>query len=426
MKTAFLILSLFLSSMAHAPRNIQAPNVAADFWAQWNSTNPRMALFVKITPKADWTGASALGFTSNSRNMTLPGHPGITFYSSPGITPTIVEQSLGETSTLELSGVYQTSIFERSDVLAGKYSFATVEVFSASWQDTDLGELLHFKGTVGEFKDYGTYFTAEGRGLIGQLSVDVSEVTQRTCRVKVFGNARCKKVLTGSFTYDATSDVTGAVISETAHGMTTGEVIYPSVVSGTINPQLTAGSPYYVIRDSADAFKLATTYANSLTGTAITLTDSVGEIRINRGVVVIGGVAYNITQTSVDGNPGSSVEGVVFDTSTFDGNDPADSTALGLYAPYFKNGTITALDGPNAGITREISNAAESTGGHPFMTVYVKRSFPFEIDTTTSFDLQMGCDRTMEKCREFVNAINFAGEPYVPGIESANRITSGN
>lgn len=426
MKIASLILILCFSIMAHTPRNIQAPNVAADFWAQWGSTNPRMALFVKITPKADWTGASAIGFTSNSRDMTLPGHPGVTFHSSPGITPTIVEQTLGETSTLELSGVYQTSIFERTDVISGKYSFATVEVFSACWDDTDLGELVHFKGTIADFKDYGTYFTAEGRGLIGQLSVDVSEVTQRTCRVKQFGNSICKKVLTGSFTYDATADVAGAVITETAHGMTTGEPLYPTVTSGSINPELTALNPYYVIYDTANSFKLATSYANAIAGTAITLTDAVGTVQINRGVVVIGGVAYNITQTSVEGSAAISVAGLIFDTSTFDGNDPADSTALGLYAPYFKNGTITALDGDNAGITREIASAAEATGGHPFMFIETKRPFPFPVVSGTLFDLQMGCDRTMEKCREFVNAVNFAGEPYVPGIESANRITSGN
>lgn len=340
MKVLIILLILASFAMAHVPRNIQPPYVAADFWTQWNSTTPRMALFVLLTPSAEWTGASPVGFTSNTRDMTLPGHVGVTFHSAPGISPSVVEQALGESTTLELSGVYQTGIIERADVVAGQWRNATAEVWSACWNNTELGELVHFSGLIGDLKDYGSYFTVEGQGLIGQLSNEVGEVTQRTCRVKEFGDSRCGKDLTGT--------------------------------------------------------------------------------------VTIGGVAYKIRQNAVDGNPISSVYGIVFDTSTFDGNDPADSAALALYAAAFKNGTIEALDGPNQGVKREIAGAAEATGLHPYMAVYVKRQFPFEIDTTTSFKLTMGCTRTMEDCRKFQNAANFQGEPYVPGIEPANRIVSGN
>lgn len=408
----------------HTPRNIQPPNDAADFWAQWSSVNPRVALFVKITPQSFWTGASAIGFTSNTRDMTLPGHVGITFKSAPGITPTLVDQVLGETASIDMQGVYQTGIFEQADVIAGKWNFAEIEVFSASWQNTDLGELVHFKGNLGEFKDYQLFFTAEGRGLIGRLSRDVDDKTQRLCRVAEFGNARCGKVLTGSFEYNATSDVAGAVITETAHGMTTGEPVRPSVTSGAINPELTAGTGYYVIRLTADTFSLATTYANARAGTALTLTDAVGIIKINRGQVIVGGVSYDIKQLAVEGNSSISVAGLVFDTSTFAGNVPVDSAALALYAALLPNGTITARSGPNNGVSREISGAAEATGGHPFMFVEMKRPFPYAIDVTTDFDITFGCRRTLEDCRKFTNALNFQGEPFIPNIENANRITS--
>ena len=325
------LLTVFLLStlLMHTPQNIQAPYTATDFWTQWNSTNPRMALFILVTPRADWTGASAVGFTSNTRDMTLPGRPGVTFHSAPGITPTIVEQALGETATMEFSGVYQTGIFERTDVLAGLWTFAEVEVFSACWNDTDLGELVHFRGNIGEFKDYGTYFTAEGRGLIGRLSQDVTVQTQRMCRVRDFGNSRCGVNLAGTIT--------------------------------------------------------------------------------------LGGDTLYLTQTlTLTAGGGTDLE---FSTVDFDGDPPP--------VDFFRNGKLVATNGDNQGISREIAKQLADNDGS--IQVILKRLFPYPlVEGVTTFTMYAGCARRMEDCRKFNNAANFDGEPYVPGIEAANRIDSGN
>lgn len=151
-----------------------------------------MALAIKITSKSEF-GSVVRGFTTNTRNTTLPGHVGVTFYSTPAMTPTIVEQGLDEASVLELTGVYTdtTTGFVQTDVTAGKWNNATVEVFSYCWDNTSLGELLHFKGNIAEIKDYQTYFTCEGRGLIAKLSQEVEVVTSRLCRVKEFRDSEC-------------------------------------------------------------------------------------------------------------------------------------------------------------------------------------------------------------------------------------------
>lgn len=196
--------------MPHVPRNIQGGFSASDFWTQWNSVNPRMALFVLITPQSFWTSVDPVGLTSNTRDMTLPGQPGITFKSSPGITPTLAEQALGESSTLEFTGVYQAGIFEQEDVIAGKWNFATIEVFVACWDRSgpdkrNYGELVIAKCKTGEVKDYQTYFTAEARGYVGLLSNDVNKVTSRFCRVKEFGDAECGVNLAGTVTINGTA-----------------------------------------------------------------------------------------------------------------------------------------------------------------------------------------------------------------------------
>lgn len=189
----------------HIPRNIQAPYGASDFWIQWGSDTPRMVLCIKITSKSEF-GSIVVGFTTNTRNMTLPGHGGVTFKSAPAMTPTVVEQGLDEAATMELTGVYTSDTFTQNDVTVGKWNFATVEVFSVCWDNVNLGELLHFKGYVGEIRDYQTYFTCEGRGLISKLSQEVDKVTQRLCRVKEFRDAECghtaPTVIIASVTYN--------------------------------------------------------------------------------------------------------------------------------------------------------------------------------------------------------------------------------
>lgn len=151
-----------------------------------------MVVCVKVTSKAEF-GSVVKGFTTNTRAMTLPGHGGVTFYPTPSITPTIIEQGLDEAANLEMTGVYGTNSFSHVDVIAGKWNFASIEVFTVCWDNVNLGEFLHFKGNLGEIKDYQTYFTAEGRGLIGRLSQEVEIVTSRLCGPPVheFRDASC-------------------------------------------------------------------------------------------------------------------------------------------------------------------------------------------------------------------------------------------
>jgi uncharacterized phage protein (TIGR02218 family) len=175
-----------------------------------------MALFIKATSKAVF-GSEVVAFTSNTRDMTLPGHPGVTFKANPGPTPTIVEQTLDEPTTMEFQASYGADSFTQTDVVAGRWNFAEVEVFSACWDDgeesggddkREYGELLHFRGNLGEFKDYQTYFKAEIRGMISRLSNEVNFVTSRLCRAPELGDpVWCKKnlagtVTIGSITYD--------------------------------------------------------------------------------------------------------------------------------------------------------------------------------------------------------------------------------
>ncbi len=66
---------------------------------------------------------------------------------------------------------------------------------------------------------------------------------------------------------------TPAVVTNTAHGLYTGESVYLTT-SGALPTGLTANTLYYVIRVDANTFNLATTRANALAGTKINTTGS--------------------------------------------------------------------------------------------------------------------------------------------------------
>lgn len=169
----------------HAPRSIQSPYDADDFWEQWSSATPRMCVCVKVTSTADF-GSEVRAFTSNTRSMTLAGHSGVTFKPTTAIATTLLEQALDEATNLEFRGAYHADSFVQSEVLAGKWNHAQIEVFSVSWDAPDKGELLHFKGHLGEFRDFQTDFVCEARGFIALLSEDVTTVTSRLCRAPKF------------------------------------------------------------------------------------------------------------------------------------------------------------------------------------------------------------------------------------------------
>lgn len=321
----------------HTPRNIQAPNNANSFWTQWGSVNPRMALFIKVTPKAFWSGVSPIGFTSNTRDMTLPAHTyggnPITFKSAVGITPSVVEQILDDPTNLEMSGIYQSGTFEQTDVLAGKWDYAEIEVFSACWDNVDLGELVHFKGNLGEFKDYAYYFKAEGRGLIARLSSDTSDVTSRNCRVKNFRDSQC---------------------GHTASTVTIDGETYNIDNQGVILLQ--------------------------------------GYEQINRRQVVIDGYYWT---------------GNLFPLPL----PPSD---------FFNNGTLTVETGDNEGVSREILRTQTKDGIR--ITITLKRPLPFTLSSFDTVRLTAGCRRTIEDCRKYDNIVNFRGEPFIPTVETINRI----
>ncbi len=135
-----------------------------------------------------------LGFTDHDQVLTVDG---IDYDSIAGFTPTTVEsKSNMSVDNLEVEGQTFPSKITESDLLAGMYDYAEIEIFTVNYEDLSQGKLVVKRGRLGEVTLSQQLFTAEVRGLTQHLSQTIGEVYSPSCRA-VLGDARCKKSLTG-------------------------------------------------------------------------------------------------------------------------------------------------------------------------------------------------------------------------------------
>ncbi len=78
---------------------------------------------------------------------------------------------------------------------------------------------------------------------------------------------------------------------------------------------------------------------------------------------------------------------------------------------WFAHGVLTWTSGANAGRAMEVRDFALGT-----FTLYLP--MPGAVAVGDAYRVHAGCDRRFETCRDrFGNAVNFQGEPHVPGMD---------
>ncbi|TRW14356.1 DUF2163 domain-containing protein [Glacieibacterium frigidum] len=89
--------------------------------------------------------------------------------------------------------------------------------------------------------------------------------------------------------------------------------------------------------------------------------------------------------------------------------------AVSAADPRFAGGRLRVLAGPNAGLDRRIVDTGADT-------LDLDEPLPFALAAGTRVELREGCDKRFATCRDrFANALNFRGEPHVPGGDLLTR-----
>ena len=111
----------------------------------------------------------------------------------------------------------------------------------------------------------------------------------------------------------------------------------------------------------------------------------------------------NSTNFTYEGTVDTIIDSVMFITK--------NNTILSKSSGYFENGTIEFTSGNNIGQKTEI----KQFNSGKFM---LSSELPYKLNTGDTFKAITGCDKQFRTCCEkFNNAINFRGEPHLPGIE---------
>jgi len=90
-------------------------------------------------------------------------------------------------------------------------------------------------------------------------------------------------------------------------------------------------------------------------------------------------------------------------------------TCTGLAPGRYAMGSVRWLGGANCGLTQAI---VDQEGDR----VFLAEPPPFDVMPGTRALLREGCDKRLETCMSrFTNAVNFRGEPYLPGMDLLTR-----
>ena len=88
---------------------------------------------------------------------------------------------------------------------------------------------------------------------------------------------------------------------------------------------------------------------------------------------------------------------------------------------FFSNGKIEFTTGGNAGLITEVKFNEKLANGFQKISLILPTSFVMKQGD--DFKLTAGCDKSFHTCRKkFNNAINFRGEPHLPGIDAIAKI----
>lgn len=127
------------------------------------------------------------GFTDHDEDIVFDG---TAFSAGTGFAGTEIEARLGFAVTgTEFHGALSSDALLESDLLAGRYDDAKVELFLVDWSNPDNRVLLR-AGHLGEVRRDDSAFSAEVRGISSRLDEESGRIFAAACDADL-GDARC-------------------------------------------------------------------------------------------------------------------------------------------------------------------------------------------------------------------------------------------
>ena len=134
------------------------------------------------------TDGVVMGFTDHDRDLTVEG---VVCRAASGWTGGAVEGDVGlGAGSAVVAGVLDDAAISDSDVEAGVYDRAKIELWRVDWERPDLKVRL-WTGRLAKIRREGERFTAELEGPLAALERVVGRTCGRDCDATL-GDARCR------------------------------------------------------------------------------------------------------------------------------------------------------------------------------------------------------------------------------------------
>lgn len=166
-----------------------------------------LATLIKITRR----DAVVKAFTSYDQDVLVDG----ILYKADGAfqASALENRNTLATDNLEIIGMLDNAALKESDLRAGLYDHARIDVYMCNWADLSQGVVQLRRGWLGEVKISGGQYHAELRGLHDLLQRQIGSFYTPECR-HTLGDARCAVTL-------AAHTVTGSITAVTDNGVFT-------------------------------------------------------------------------------------------------------------------------------------------------------------------------------------------------------------
>lgn len=132
--------------------------------------------------------AEVFGFTTHDRDLVIDA---VTYQADTGMLASAAQARAGASvDNLDIAGMLDAAAISESDLLAGIWDGAAIEVSIVNWADLGQGAVIVQTGHIGNVSLKGGQFTAEMRSLAQALQETVGTIMTRRCNADL-GDARC-------------------------------------------------------------------------------------------------------------------------------------------------------------------------------------------------------------------------------------------
>jgi len=183
-----------------------------------------LAYLIKLT-RLDST---VKGFTTFDRDLTVSG---VTYKADGAFTPSALESTSGlATDNLEITGILNSDDITQSDIEAGLYDHARIDIYACNWADLTQGVIQLRRGWLGEIASLGGSYSAEIRGLHDLLQRPVGAYYTPECRYDL-GDSGCTIDVAALTVTGSVTDVTdSATFTDTSRSEADGLFNYGKLI----------------------------------------------------------------------------------------------------------------------------------------------------------------------------------------------------